>query len=1014
MDIDTGAAVSIISEAMYRESFADVPLGGSNVTLKTYTGQVIPIKGQFVAKVTYGDQTADLPLIVVKGNGPALCGRNWLESIKLDWKTIKMISENAKQPSAPKSIPEVLEKYSEVFKEELGTLKEIKATISVKPDATPKFHKSRPLPFAMKERVEDELQRLEKENIISPVKHSEWAAPVVPVVKRDGKIRLCGDYKVTVNQATNTDIYPLPRIEEVLATLSGGKLFSKIDLASAYQQVLLDEGSKKYTTINTHKGLFVYNRLCFGINSAVSIFQRVMESLMKDLSVVVYLDDLLIMGRDEAEHLKNLDRVLQRLQENGLRVKRSKCEFGKTQIEYLGHVLDEKGVHPSKSKVRAIHDAPTPTNVKELRAFLGLVNYYGRFVPQQSTVLAPLYGLLKEQVTWKWKKAEQDAFNKCKELLTSDKVLVHYDQSLPLTLACDASAYGIGAVIQHTTSDGKEHPIAYASRTLSPAEKKYSQIEKEALSLIYGVKKFHQYLWGRQFNLVTDHRPLLTLFGEHKGLPTMAAARIQRWAIVLSAYNYHIVYRQSEKHGNADGLSRVPLSETKDAGTETISAYVDALICEHLEGVPLTAKQIAKVTRTDTELSRLHRFIMEGWPKEIPEELKGYHKRHDELSVEQGCVLWGTRVVTPSKLRAAVLKEIHSGHPGIVKMKAIARQYVWWPHIDMDIEKVCKGCETCQLEQRMPRHVPLHPWEFPGDVWKRLHIDFAGPFMGHMFMIVVDAFSKWLEVYKMTQITSSATITRLKRLFASYGVPEQIVTDNATTFMSDEFQQFARRNGILHTTGAPRHPATNGLAERYVSTFKAGMKKLAREDLSIEDKVSHFLLRYRTTPNGTTGESPADVFLKRHVRTRLDFLKPNIQETMRRKQYLQKDGHDRKALDRQFDVDEQVYLRNTAGETPRWIPGIITQQSGPVSYKVRGEATDQEYRRHGDQLRPRHAAGLPDLQSEEVAEETGPMESSFRASSAPELSDPAEPPDPVAVTLRRSQRTPKVPQRYQD
>ncbi|XP_062843599.1 uncharacterized protein K02A2.6-like [Trichomycterus rosablanca] len=426
---------------------------------------------------------------------------------------------------------------------------------------------------------------------------------------------------------------------------------------------------------------------------------------------------------------------------------------------------------------------------------------------------------------------------------------------------------------------------------------------------------------------------------------------------------------------------------------EQISAYVDALICEHLEGVPLTAKQIAKVTRTDTELSRLHRFIMEGWPKEIPEELKGYHKRHDELSVEEGCVLWGTRVVTPAKLRAAVLKEIHSGHPGIVKMKAIARQYVWWPHIDMDIEKVCKGCETCQLEQRMPRHVPLHPWEFPGDVWKRLHIDFAGPFMGHMFMIVVDAFSKWLEVYKMTQ---------------------QIVTDNATTFMSDEFQQFARRNGILHTTGAPRHPATNGLAERYVSTFKAGMKKLAREDLSIEDKVSHFLLRYRTTPNGTTGESPADVFFKRHVRTRLDFLKPNIQETVRRKQYLQKDGHDRKALDRQFDVDEQVYLRNTAGETPRWMPGIITQQSGPVSYKVRGEATDQEYRRHGDQLRPRHAAGLPDLQSEEVAEETGPMESSFRASPAPELSDLAEPPDPVAVTLRRSQRTPKVPQRYQD
>ena len=971
------------------------------------------MKGQFLARVAYGDQSADLPLIVVKGNGPSLCGRNWLEKIKLDWKTIKMVSENTK---TPKSIPDVLAKYSQVFKDELGTLKDIKATISVKPDATPRFHKARPLPFAMKARVEEELGRLERENVISPLKHSEWAAPVVPVVKRDGTIRLCGDYKVTVNQATNTDTYPLPRIEEVLATLSGGKLFSKIDLASAYQQVLLDEDSKKYTAINTHKGLFVYNRLCFGVNSAVSIFQRIMENIMKDLNVVVYLDDLLVMGKDDAQHLRNLDRVLQRLQENGLRVKKSKCEFGRTRIEYLGHVLDEKGVYRSKDKVRAIHEAPAPTNVKELRAFLGLVNYYGRFVPQQSTVLAPLYRLLKEQTTWKWSKAEQDSFNKCKELLTSDKVLVHYDQDLPLTLACDASAYRIGAVIQHTTPNGEEHPIAYASRTLSPAEKKYSQIEKEALSLVYGVKKFHQYLWGRQFNLITDHRPLLTLFGEHKGLPTMAAARIQRWAIVLSAYDYHIVYCQSEKHGNADGLSRVPLSETKDSGTEAMSAYIDALMCEHLEEAPLNARQIATATRKDRELSQLHRYIMEGWPKEIPDEMRMYHKKRDELSVEQGCVLWGTRVIAPVKLRTAVLKEVHSGHPGTVKMKSIARQYVWWPNIDMHIEKVCKECETCQLEQRMPRQSPLHPWEFPGDVWKRLHIDFAGPFMGSMFMIVVDAFSKWLEVYKMMQTTSTATITRLKRLFASYGVPEQIVTDNAATFMSDEFQQFTKRNGILHTTGAPRHPATNGLAERYVSTFKAGMKKLAKDDLSIEDKVSHFLLWYRTTPNSTTGESPADLFLKRHIRTRLDFLKPSIRERVRRKQYRQKEEHDQHAAERQFDMDEQVYLRNTAGEKPRWIPGVIRQQTGPVSYRVQGESTEQVYRRHGDQLRPRSTPETSELQPDE---DTSPPAEQVKecARTAPTTSEQVqlpEPPDPVPVALRRSERTTRRPERYQD
>ncbi|XP_019711498.1 uncharacterized protein K02A2.6-like [Hippocampus comes] len=363
MEIDTGAGVSIISENVYERSFSRIPLEGSSVALKGYLGETIPVKGQFMAKVKYENQTVDLPLIVVGVEGPSLCGREWLDKIKLNWEMIKTVTENKMQASPrAKSIREVLAKHDDVFTDELGTLKDIKATISVKPDTVPKFHKARVLPFAMKEKVEKELERLEKDGVITPVKHSEWAAPVVPVPKRDGGLRLCGDYKITVNQAINTETHPLPRIEEVLATLCGGKIFSKIDLAAAYQQILLDDDSKKFTTINTHKGLFVYNRLCFGVNSAVSIFQRIMETLMKDLNVVVYLDDLLVMGRDESEHLTNLDRVLQRLKENGLRVKKTKCDFGKTQIEYLGHVLDGKGVYPSKDKVRAIHDAPAPTN----------------------------------------------------------------------------------------------------------------------------------------------------------------------------------------------------------------------------------------------------------------------------------------------------------------------------------------------------------------------------------------------------------------------------------------------------------------------------------------------------------------------------------------------------------------------------------------------------------------------------------------------------------------------------
>lgn len=592
--------------------------------------------------------------------------------------------------------------------------------------------------------------------------------------------------------------------------------------------------------------------------------------------------------------------------------------------------------------------------------------------------------------------------------------LAHYDSKLPLTLACDASAYGIGAVIQHTMPNGEERPIAYASRTLSPAEKKYSQIEKEALGLIYGVKKFHQYLWGRHFTLATDHRPLLTLFGEHKSLPTLAAARIQRWAIILSAYDYHIVYKKSAEHSNADGLSRCPLPETSDVGTALSSETVHSLLEEHFNEAPLNATQIARATRTDSDLSRVYKYVMEGWPTHTDEYLKVYYSKRHELSTEQGCVLWGTRVIVPARVRKAVLKEIHSGHQGIVKSKALARKYTWWPNLDYDIEQICKECETCQLEQKMPQHVPLHPWEFPGESWKRLHIDFAGPFLNSMFMIIVDAYTKWLEVCRMSQITFQATVTRLKRLFASYGLPEQIVTDNATTFTSEEFQTFMTQNGILHTTSAPGHPASNGLAERYEQTFKTGMKKLASLPCSIEDKLSLFLLQYRTTPNCTTGQSPADLFLHRHVRTRLDFLKPNTKETVRKKQYQQKAQHDDSAENRTFDTDEHVYLWNTAGGPHKWIPGLVVRQTGPVSYQVRERDSDTVHRRHGDQLRAR---APPETVTETLETETREQTTENDSTVEVTVDLPVQTPvpfEPPPVNVRRSERVRKKPMRYQD
>ena len=422
-------------------------------------------------------------------------------------------------------------------------MKGLTAKLYVDGSVTPRFCKARSVPYAMRQKVDDELQRLQTEGMNS--------------------VRICGDYKLTVNRACKLDNYPIPRVEDLFATLSGGKLFTKLDLSQAYQQLLLDEEAKMFVVINTQRGLFQYNRLPFGVSSAPGIFQRAMENLLQGLpNVIVYIDDILVTGASEEEHLAVLSKVLSRLEEARLRLKKRKYVFMATSVTFLGHKIDAQGLHPLESKVRAVQEAPTPRNVTELKAYLG---YYGKFLPNRSIVLAPLYNLLPAKVSWRWTTVEAAAFKASKQLLLSSQCLVHYDMREEIVLSCDASAYGIGAVLSHRFKDGTEKPVGFVSRTLSPAERNYSQLEKEGLACVFGIKRFHSYLFGRHFYLCTDHKPLLTLFSATRAVNPQASARIQRWTLTLSMYEYTLQFKRTEDHANADALSRLPLPEHPDS-----------------------------------------------------------------------------------------------------------------------------------------------------------------------------------------------------------------------------------------------------------------------------------------------------------------------------------------------------------------------------------------------------------------------------------------------------------------
>ncbi|XP_054708231.1 uncharacterized protein K02A2.6-like [Uloborus diversus] len=943
MELDTAADVSITSEVWVKNNLPNSKILTSSTRLKDYNGKEIPVVGEILVEVKCDNQCEMLPLVIVKGDGASLFGKNWLSIFKLNWSEIFSVSFKSE------SCVEALKgKYKDIFQVNDKPIKHFKAVLKMKDDFQPIFCKARPVPYAVKKAVSDEIRLLEQRGIWKFVEHSRWATPLVVVPKKNGTVRLCGDYKVSVNKMLDANQYPLPTQQDLFATLRGGKFFTKLDLTHAYQQIELDDASQELLTLNTHLGLVRPTRLQYGITSASAMFQSIIEQILQGFpSVICFQDDILISSTTKVEHFRLLEQVLQQFLKYNVHLNGDKCVFMQTKVEFLGHIIDEFGIHPTEEKVSAIKNIKTPQNVTELKSFLGLLNYYAKFIKNSSTLLSPLYELLNKDVPWIWSKQCQETFLKCKSLLTSKTVLAHYDERLPLQLSCDASPVGLGAVLSHIV-EGEERPVAYASRTLTKAESNYSQTEKEALAIVYGCKKFHQYLFGRTFVLVTDHQPLLTIFAPDKSIPAMSAARLQRWALLLSSFKYTIKYKKGILHQNADALSRLP-----DENIETDMYPSDIFRVSYVDELPLMSDDIARATRVDKVLGVILKYVQSGFPESTDNpELKPFFNRRDELSCDKNCLLWGMRVVIPSVYRSRVLDLLHGTHQGTTKMKAIARSHVWWPNLDKDIEGISSQCLACQKTARDPPASPLQPWRWPKAPWHRVHIDFAQKYQSN-YLIVVDSFSKWIEVIKMSSTVSSSTIAALQQLFSRYGFPLEIVSDNGPQFISHEFSQFLKSVGVVHTLIPAYHPKSNGLAERSVQTFKYALDKMSadrNDNSSIGNKIQRFLLMYRSTPHSTTGKSPAELFLGRHIRTTLHLLHPCTSSHVEKKQVEQKFYHDRShSRNSSFSPNQIVWVRSHRSKQ-KWTQGTLVKPKGFNTWVVNIDG--KFFLAHNEQIRP--------------------------------------------------------------
>lgn len=622
----------------------------------------------------------------------------------------------------------------------------------------------------------------------------------------------------------------------------------------------------------------------FGISCAPELFQKVMESIVAGLDgVVVYLDDIMVTGRTQQEHDERLAQVMARLRQFDILLNEDKCVFNATRLEFLGHELSSEGVRPTESKIAAIGSFREPNNVSELRSFLGLVTYVGRFIPKLADKTEPLRNLLRTGERFKWQAEHARAFNDIKSSICETPFLGYYDpQDLCIVIA-DASPTGLGAVLLQEDKNGSKRIISFASKALTDTERKYFQTEKEALALVWAVDRFQLYLLGKRFNLVTDCKPLHFLFKER----AKPCARIERWVLRLQSYSYDVLYQPGS--GNlADALSRMSVVnpvEFRSADEACIYQLV-------LAGFPkaVTIQEVEEAVLNDEVIQSVIKGLESG---EWVEKAKEYKPFSSELCVVANLLLRGDRLIIPEKLRDRVIEVAHESHPGMVTMKRRLRQKVWWPKLDKQVESYVKKCKACTLVATCDPPVPMARTKIPTKPWADLAVDFVGPLpSAHNLLVIIDYFSRFAEVIIMKQITANLTVRALHETFCRFGMPESIKTDNGPQFISSEFHDFCKQFGIDHVKTTPYWPQGNGEVERLNRSIGKRLK-ISQETAGSDWQwdLRTFVLMYNSTPHSTTGVAPSSMLFGRKLKDKLPGLimkNEHILEEIRDRDHVKK------------------------------------------------------------------------------------------------------------------------------
>ncbi len=835
--------------------------------------------------------------------------------------------------------------------------------------------------YNLETKASEEEQRLLKMDVIERVPDSvptTWCTnPVIaPKPRNPDKIRYCSNMRVP-NKAIKRPMTESLTVEDVKVRLAGSAIFTVLDMNESYHQLELETTSRHLTTFYGTDGRYRYKRLNYGTISSQDIFDKAMDDTIQGLEGVLHIrDDFVIHGATKEDHDKALMDFLERIQECGLTLNKKKAQIGVDRVEFFGLVFSAQGTSPAPDKVKAIKKMEPPASKEEVQSLIGMAQYSSQFIPHFADITAPLRYLTRSTTKWKWGTDEQAAFDKLKASLSEDAVLGYYEVGLDTKLVVDAGPNGLGLVMLQKKTSGWQ-PVACHSRSLTDVEKRYSQMEREALAVRWACERCYEYLIGSpRFQVITDHKPLIPLFNNANSRPPL---RIERWLMYLQQFDFELVYMPGKQNG-ADYLSRHSLPHSiRDEQQGNYREVVVRSIVQNLIPRAITLKEVQNATASDAVLKRVKIKVVDGTLANYKKDkaLSPYAKIAMEITIAEDVVLRDNRIIIPEALQDRVIEICHEGHQGIEKCKQLLRSKVWFPGIDKAMESKVKGCLPCQAAVTRHQRDPLRMNSLPERPWENLAADFIGPFpTGESLFVVIDEYSKYPEAEIVHSTSAKETIISLEKIIADKGLPVQLKTDNGSPFQSCAFRQYCEEKGIQHHRITPRWPESNGQAENFMKNLGKVAKAAHLAGKDWKQEIYVYLGNYRSTPHCSTTKSPRELMKAHTFRDKLpqlpsaqpdchsDVEKHHTAAREKQKSYADESRH---TTPHNIEPGDRVLLKTTNKFTNKF-----TMPYEPIPYTVENVKGSMITAKNGQRLVTRnssHFKPVPMIDIQEIADD---------------------------------------------